>query len=183
MLGVSKKKISTNLSLSSSHNKKLWNRLLTELSVTRSWNKRSIFFFSSFFFLGKKTVYKTEKDLFNETISFSYKCKSQPCVLIHSNYDAKWTPWRPTSQRLAMVGQTGEWSYSGDTDPFKALCVPEQPKLSKYLPVLPFLGIITLPYSQGCYLKHYKRACIPALSSCISNECTPRKQKQWRRKI
>lgn len=37
---------------------------------------------------------------------------------------------------LAMVGQTAEWSYSGDTDPFKALCVPEQPKLSKYLPVL-----------------------------------------------
>ncbi|KAK4826659.1 hypothetical protein QYF61_010644, partial [Mycteria americana] len=25
--------------------------------------------------LGEKTVYKTEKDLFNETISFSYKCK------------------------------------------------------------------------------------------------------------
>lgn len=136
-----------------------------------------------FFFLGEKTVYKTEKDLFNETISFSYKCKSQSCVLIHSNYDAKWTPWGLKSQRLAMVGQTAEWSYSGDTDPFKALCVTEQPKPSKYLLVLPFLGIITIPYSQSCYFKHYKRACIPALSSCISNEYTPRKQKHWRRKI
>lgn len=142
--------------------------------------------FSSFllsFFLGEKTVYKTEKDLFNETISFSYKCKSQPCVLIHSNYDAKWTPWRLKSKCLAMVGQTAEWSYSGDTDPFKALCVTEQPNLSKYLLVLPLLGIITIPYSQGCYLRHYKLACIPALSSCISNEYTPRKQKHWRRKI
>lgn len=82
-----------------------------------------------------------------------------------------------------MVGQTAEWSYSGDTDPFKALCVTEQPNLSKYLLVLPFLGIITIPYSQGCYLKHYKLACILALSSCISNEYTPREQKRWKRKI
>lgn len=101
--------------------------------------------FSSFFFVvvaGEKTVYKTEKDLFDETISFSYKCRSQPCVLILSNYDAKWTPWGLKSQRLTMVGQTAEWSYSGDTDPFSKPFVPlsnsNHPKICS---VLPFLGI------------------------------------------
>lgn len=103
-----------------------------------------LFFFPFFLFSGQKTVYKTEKDLFNETISFSYKCKSQPCVLILSNYDAKRSPWGLKSQRLAMVGQTAEWSYSGDTDPFKALCVTEQPKPSKYQLCPPFL-------SYSCY--------------------------------
>lgn len=47
--------------------------------------------------------------------SFSYKCKSQPCVLTLSNTEARWAPQGLTSQRLAMLDWTEAGHRSRDT--------------------------------------------------------------------
>lgn len=60
--------------------------------------------------------------IFKEMSSFGYKCKSQPCVLILSNKEARWAPQGVTSQHLAMVGWTKKGNCSCDTTSQNPLC-------------------------------------------------------------